>query len=268
MTDVTKIREGRTAEIYTWEDEIMIKVFRENIPIAAIYHEFTIHQKIKELSLPIPKVYGISDFKGKKGIIYERIEGSTITQAITKNPFTMKKHAILMARLHLDMHKIDGQELPLQKETLKENITLAPLLDKHTKNKIIRYVDSLPEGSQVCHGDFHPDNILLSPQGPVIIDWITAISGNPFADVARTSLMLQYASLPLEIPGWAQIIIKTLRQKFCQDYIMYYLYQAKGSLMNVREWELPIAAARLSEKIPDTEKEKLLLHIHQLLSIL
>jgi Phosphotransferase enzyme family len=34
--------------------------------------------------------------------------------------------------------------------------------------------------------DFHPENVLLSPSGPVVIDWTNARCGDPPLDVAMT----------------------------------------------------------------------------------
>ena len=34
--------------------------------------------------------------------------------------------------------------------------------------------------------DFHPENVILSPSGPVVIDWANARAGEPALDVAMT----------------------------------------------------------------------------------
>ncbi len=39
---------------------------------------------------------------------------------------------------------------------------------------------------RLLHGDFHPNNILYTASGPVVIDWSFASSGDPLLDVART----------------------------------------------------------------------------------
>ena len=36
----------------------------------------------------------------------------------------------------------------------------------------------------VLHLDFHPDNIMLTPDGPVVFDWTNGALGPPAADVA------------------------------------------------------------------------------------
>ncbi len=42
----------------------------------------------------------------------------------------------------------------------------------------------------LCHGDLHPSNVILTDDGPMIVDWFDACRGEPVAEVARTSLLL------------------------------------------------------------------------------
>ena len=46
-------------------------------------------------------------------------------------------------------------------------------------------------GARLVHFDLHPDNVLLGPDGPVLIDWTNAHAGDPDADVALTWLIAE-----------------------------------------------------------------------------
>ncbi|MET1174803.1 phosphotransferase [Paenibacillus amylolyticus] len=50
----------------------------------------------------------------------------------------------------------------------------------------------------MCHGDFHPDNVMLSEAGDQywVIDCMTGMSGDPAGDVARSWVILMSATLP------------------------------------------------------------------------
>ncbi|MFD1910018.1 phosphotransferase family protein [Paenibacillus rhizoplanae] len=52
----------------------------------------------------------------------------------------------------------------------------------------------LPDGEKLCHGDFHPDNILMDDK-LWVIDWMTGVRGNPAADVARSVIMFSIGGL-------------------------------------------------------------------------
>jgi aminoglycoside phosphotransferase (APT) family kinase protein len=41
----------------------------------------------------------------------------------------------------------------------------------------------------LCHFDLHPGNVIVSAKGWVVIDWLTASSGPPAADFARTLVL-------------------------------------------------------------------------------
>ncbi|MDQ3700446.1 MAG: phosphotransferase [Chloroflexota bacterium] len=49
-------------------------------------------------------------------------------------------------------------------------------------------VDRAP---RVCHRDLHPMNVVLSPAGPVVLDWELAAVADPLADVAMTQVLVE-----------------------------------------------------------------------------
>jgi aminoglycoside phosphotransferase (APT) family kinase protein len=49
----------------------------------------------------------------------------------------------------------------------------------------------------VCHGDFHPLNLIVGPAGATVIDWTAARLGPPAFDVAFTALVLAHP--PIEV---------------------------------------------------------------------
>jgi aminoglycoside phosphotransferase (APT) family kinase protein len=50
----------------------------------------------------------------------------------------------------------------------------------------------------VCHGDFHPFNVLSGPDGEVVLDWTAALIADPLFDVAFSRLLFAY--LPVAVP--------------------------------------------------------------------
>ncbi len=67
----------------------------------------------------------------------------------------------------------------------------------HVRQSVLTLLQTLPDTNQLCHNDFHPANILMDDQGPVIIDWMDAARADPLADVARTLILVQFAGLPV-----------------------------------------------------------------------
>ena len=88
-------------------------------------------------------------------------------------------------------------------------------LSARTKAFILAVLDSLQEDNAFCHGDFRPENILLTAEEPVIIDWVDAPQGCPLVDIARTTLLLRVDEL---LPSTSQ----RRRQKIAKMPHLFY----------------------------------------------
>jgi aminoglycoside phosphotransferase (APT) family kinase protein len=67
---------------------------------------------------------------------------------------------------------------------------------------VLEGLERLPQGAALCHFDFHPDQVLMTQRGPVVIDWMTAFRGHPLADVARSCVLLSFGQAPNS--GWVR----------------------------------------------------------------
>ncbi|HET6872584.1 MAG TPA: aminoglycoside phosphotransferase family protein [Sporolactobacillaceae bacterium] len=261
-----KIGEGRTAEIFALDDNRIAKVFRSHIPDDFIDHELNISEKVQALGLNVPKVYGKEEMNGQSAIIYEKVEGETLLATLVKKPWKIRGIARNMARLHYEMHSKSGEGLPLYREVLLRNIQQAEELSDSEKTKIIKYLEGLSDGGNLCHGDFHPDNVLCSSNETFVIDWTTAVSGDPLADVARTAVILQYAVLPDEVPSPIRLLFRVIRSLLYKNYLSTYIELSRCSLEEINKWKLPIMGARLVENLPQKEIELLQLKIRERLA--
>ena len=95
---------------------------------------------------PVPRVLDVFD----DSLMLERVDGPTMLAELRRRPWKMAGQARMLAELHARLH-----EIPF-------------------------------EGERLLHLDFHPDNVLLSARGPVVIDWANARAGDPALDVAMT----------------------------------------------------------------------------------
>lgn len=111
--------------------------------------------------------------RGKRGIVYERVAGPTLTQVIAAKPWRIARAAGQLAALHAEMHRCEAPGLPKQKEVLERRIRETSLLTEETKERIVERLNRLPEEVRLCHGDLHPENMMMTAQGPVVIDWMT-----------------------------------------------------------------------------------------------
>jgi tRNA A-37 threonylcarbamoyl transferase component Bud32 len=69
----------------------------------------------------------------------------------------------------------------------------------------------------VAHGDFHPLNVLLSADGPVVIDWSNGNEGDALADVAFSQVIL--ATSDADLPRWLESVGRAVRRRFVAAYL-------------------------------------------------
>jgi aminoglycoside phosphotransferase (APT) family kinase protein len=249
------IGRGRTAEVFGWGEGRALKLYYEGWPPDEAEREFLKARLVHESGAAAPAVDGIVQVDGRHGVIYERVDGPSLLGHTTSRPWAVFRSAHLMAELHARMHACRPSGLPAQRERLQQKIQAARLLPEALKQAALEVLAQLPDDAVLCHGDFHPDNIVLSARGPVILDWVEATRGHPLADVARTALLMQHATLPPHMPGrW---LIESGRALWFRLYLRRYCQLRSVSPEQVRAWLLPVAAARLSEGIPEEEGQLL-----------
>ena len=243
---------GRTAEIYPWQEGQILKLFHDWFELENIEHEARIAQAIHASGLPVPAVGDILRVNGRNGLVYQRMDGDTIWEALPRRPWRIIHYARRMAELHVEMHTITLQaDLPSQRQRLVGKIRHAEALPIHLRAKALTALEVMPDGDRLCHGDFHPGNILVTVQGEMVIDWIDASVGNPLADLARTSILALGAAETRQTRG---SLLKAFLRLFHAAYLRYYFKLRPGGEDEYRLWLPVVAAARLSEKIPEVEQ--------------
>ena len=58
----------------------------------------------------------------------------------------------------------------------------------------------------VCHGDFHPLNVIVNGDTATVIDWTDAGLGDAMGDVARTALLLRVAGVATAEPALRSVL--------------------------------------------------------------
>jgi tRNA A-37 threonylcarbamoyl transferase component Bud32 len=245
------IARGRTAEVYLWGDDCILKLFYHWVPDSWIAVEEVLSRKIANTDLPVPACYGLVEDGERKGILFQRLNGRTYLNIISKQMFSLTKYARQMAQIHMQILEHHDATLPSLKERLQTSISESKVLSGELRTFCLQILNELPDGDSICHFDFHPDQIMQTENGYYIIDWSAACRGNPCADIARTSYLLTMSGVG-HLPKILQALIGVVRNK------MYTVYISEIQRLNpaydfasIEKWIIPIAAARLAENIEE-----------------
>lgn len=241
---------GRTAEVFAWPNNQIIKLFYDWFPEGSIRYEARISRAVHAAGLPVPAVGDIEEIDGRFGLIYERVDGTSMFEVLSTRPWKLLSYARSLAELQTQIHHDAAiDDIPSQRERLEHKIHQAKGLDPELQEAALTALEGMPVGSSLCHGDFHPGNVLITPQDPIIIDWVDATIGNPIADLARSSIILLGASQS-KTQSWIERIALDW---FHSLYLKRYLKLNPDGGAQYRKWLPIVAAGRMSEGIDEIE---------------
>jgi thiamine kinase-like enzyme len=252
-----RIGQGNTAEIFKLDDNKILKLFREGMDKGIIEREYQNGSFIQTVLDCVPKVYEMVEVDGRYGIVYQEIKGTDMLKRMLTSIWKINMYAKELAHYHLNIQRPIEGHLCTVKQKLEQDLNDVEILSKKQKEMIREYLGQLPEGNELCHFDFHPGNIMLTENKAFLIDWMTACRGDSCADVARTCVMLKYGQVA-HAPWLMKKMISIFQHHIYKIYIKEYLLISGKKIEDIQRWELPIAAARLREWIPEDEKQVLL----------
>ena len=247
----TPIARGRTADVYDWDDGHILKLFHNWFPLEDIRYELKIARAVHASGVKSPAVGEMIQVEGRNGLIYQRVAGEPMLGMFRRRLWMVFAYARIFARLHAQMHEsVFDADVPTLHGKLQYRIERLDGLPGSLKSALLNVLRSQPEADRVCHGDFHPANLLIAGDDANVIDWIDASRGNPLADVARTSIILTGAVESAQI---SRRLFKMFVKLFHSIYLREYFRLRPGGHAEYRRWLPIVAAARLDEGIKELE---------------
>lgn len=217
------IGKGNTADIIEYEDNKVCKLFVNGYPQDAIAREIHNASVMKMYPLPVPACYGSVELEQRVGILYDRVYGSTLLEELftTNDVDDVVTNLVLLHKKILGCHT---NEVMSYKDFLS-NCIAGKSVDSE---EIVREISELPNGNYLCHGDYHPGNVMVNKDGTLtIIDFMNVCSGPWEYDVARTYYLIAFGDVPKDAPNYDDIL---KMQKQLADYYL--------SKMNVNYHEI------------------------------
>ena len=205
MIDRKKIGAGQTATVYEWEDGRVLKLFVPGYPEEAAEREYRNASALSGMGFAKPKAFDMVSWNGRRGIVYERVDGEALDAWVLRTG-DLPRCAEWMAGLHRDILSNAAGDAPSCKAFLRDNLGRLPAEAAEMREEALRLLDTLEDGDALCHGDFHPGNILLSEGRPTAIDFMNICRGPRAYDVARTVFLVEYTPVPADAPDREQLL--------------------------------------------------------------
>ena len=232
---------GKNKTIYR-DGDACIKVF--NTPEYSkegVLNEALNQARIESTELNIAKIREVTMIDDKWSIVLDYIEGKTLEQLMAENPEKKREYLELFVDLQLSVHAQKCPTLTRLKDKMRNKISQTTL-DATTKYELHHRLEGMPKHNKVCHGDFHPSNVIIKEDGtPVIIDWAHVTQGNASADAARTYLLFSLEG----------------KEDTAKEYLDIFCKKSDTARQYVQKW-IPIVAASQSVKGNEDERRLLL----------
>jgi aminoglycoside phosphotransferase (APT) family kinase protein len=153
------LAQGRAAQVYDLGDGTVLRRSRNRSYDTA--NEAEAMTLATRFGVPVPVIHHVAG----PDLVMERVDGPTMMVDLLEASDRVREHAATLARLHRCLDAVP-----------------APTCGARPAS------EGGPQ--RLLHGDLHPDNIILSARGPVLIDWTNATFGPSAQDVAQTWLVL------------------------------------------------------------------------------
>ncbi|MGW3628735.1 phosphotransferase [Streptomyces sp. NPDC005122] len=144
---------GRSADVYEIDETWVLRRDREGWGDATA--EATVMEHVRRHGYPVPAVRAAT----RGDLVMERLAGPTMLEAFGAGLFSAEEAGLTLARLLRKLHAVPAR------------LSADPAV-------------------RVLHLDLHPDNVMLTPDGPKVIDWANAEEGPPGLDWGMSAVIL------------------------------------------------------------------------------
>ena len=174
LDDYIQTGEGGTALTYNHKDgKTLAKLFMPSLAADTAVREFRINQVVYESGLPTPKPIRLITDGTRFGAEYELIQPKrSFTRIISQEPDQLvplsERFAVLAKQIH--QTPADTTRLPDMRELVGTWIDRLENLPNDYKERLHRFIDTVPSTPTCLHGDLHIGNIITDGSRDLWID--------------------------------------------------------------------------------------------------
>src|ERR1700722_16225058 len=167
-----KIGEGAYADVYAWAPGRVLKLFKSGFPRRHSWWEARMTRAAFAAGAPAPEAFDEVTLEGRFGVVLQRLDGPTLSQLSRSGAMTPEQTGAILATLAISVHRTPPPADVLSlRDTMAGSSRLSSALPEHIATGILALIERLAPGDGLCHGDFYPGNVIMTADGPKLVDW-------------------------------------------------------------------------------------------------
>ncbi|MEU1434577.1 phosphotransferase family protein [Streptomyces sp. NPDC005775] len=147
---------GRSADVYELDEQWVLRRYRDGLDAT---RELPVMSYLSASGYPVPRLGPQPPSAGPGDLVLQRLTGPTMLESLLSGAMGGAEGSAVLAGLLTELHTIPARLSPDPED-------------------------------RILHLDLHPDNVMLTADGPVVIDWSNTEEGPPALDRAMSALIL------------------------------------------------------------------------------
>jgi tRNA A-37 threonylcarbamoyl transferase component Bud32 len=187
-----KIGEGAMSDVHAWAPGQVVKLWKASVPRPVCRHEARMTRAAFAAGCPAPEVLDEVTVEGRFGIVLSRLDGPTLLQLSRSGAMTRTQTGAVLAGLYRTVHKTPPpRDVASLRAWMDHSLrSVGDVVPRPIATGIRALIDRLRPGDGLCHGDLHPGNVIMTANGPRIVDWTFAMRAPAAYDLARCHILL------------------------------------------------------------------------------
>jgi Ser/Thr protein kinase RdoA (MazF antagonist) len=187
-----KIGEGAFADVHAWAPGQVVKLFKAGRSRRVASHEARMTRAAFAAGAPAPEVLGEVTLEGRFGIVLSRLDGPTLLHLSRTGATTSEQVGSILATLAMAVHKTPPPpDVLFLRDWMEGTSRLSGgRLPEHIATGILRLIERLSPGDGLCHCDIHPGNVIMTADGPRLIDWTGMVRAPAALDLGVSHILL------------------------------------------------------------------------------
>ncbi len=187
-----KIGEGASAEVHAWAPGQVVKLFKPAVSRRLGWHEAHMTDAVFAAGAPAPQVFGVVILEGRLGIVLQRFDGPTLLQLARTGAVTRGQAGAILADLCRAVHRTPPPPgvVALRGWTDSWLRSAGGTLPAPIAPGILALIERLQPADELCHGDLHPGNVIMTAEGPRLVDWTGTVRAPAAYDLGICHILL------------------------------------------------------------------------------